>query len=215
MKKSIYSLVLMDDVVEAVDRMAYAMHTSRSNLINQILAERLSCITPEMRMQAVFSSMEAQMTEYFRILEQSSAHIMALQSPLAYKYKPTVQYSVELYREPKAEGDGRIRVQLRTQNRELLALLDQFFQFWVLLEQRYLPDGEMTAYRISPGRMERSIHNPAAGDETRFGELIGEYIHRLDAYIKYYFAGISDYRSTLTELEAQFCREMRKRELHI
>ena len=37
MKKSVYSLVLMDDVVNAIDDMAYQMNTSRSNLINQIL----------------------------------------------------------------------------------------------------------------------------------------------------------------------------------
>ena len=55
MKKSVYSLVLMDDVVEAIDRMAYSMNTSRSNLINQILAERVSYVTPEMRMRDIFS----------------------------------------------------------------------------------------------------------------------------------------------------------------
>ena len=38
MSKSVYSLVLSDDVVAAVDRAAYALGSSRSNLINQILA---------------------------------------------------------------------------------------------------------------------------------------------------------------------------------
>lgn len=45
--KSVYSLVLADDVVEAIDRLAYSMNTSRSNLINQILAERVQLLTPE------------------------------------------------------------------------------------------------------------------------------------------------------------------------
>ncbi len=54
MKKSVYSLVLMDDVVNAIDDMAYQMNTSRSNLINQILAEHVSYITPEMRMKDIF-----------------------------------------------------------------------------------------------------------------------------------------------------------------
>ena len=35
--KSVYSLVLSDDVVAAVDRAAYGLGTSRSNLINQLL----------------------------------------------------------------------------------------------------------------------------------------------------------------------------------
>ena len=108
MKKSIYSLVLADEVVAAADRMAYELHTSRSNLINQILAEHLSCITPEMRMQAVFSGME-ELAEQFRMLEQTSAHIRALQSRLNYKYKPTVQYAVELYRMQADGADGCIK----------------------------------------------------------------------------------------------------------
>lgn len=213
MKKSIYSLVLMDEVVEAVDRMAYAMHTSRSNLINQILAEHLSCITPEMRMQAVFSRMEQHMLQQFRIQEQTSAHVMALQSPLAYKYKPTIQYSVELYRIPKGGADGRLRVQLRTQNRELLAMLDGFFRFRVLLEQRFAPQG--TAYRITPGRLERTLCNPEPEDGERFGELIGLYINRLDANIKAYFAGAAYPNETLAELEAAFYRDMQQDPLQI
>ena len=49
MSKSVYSLVLSDDVVAAVDRAAYGLDTSRSNLINQLLADYVSFITPEKR----------------------------------------------------------------------------------------------------------------------------------------------------------------------
>ena len=70
MKKSVYSLVLMDDVVEAIDRMAYSMNTSRSNLINSILAERVSYVTPEMRMRDIFSRIEQLMDSRFQLLEQ-------------------------------------------------------------------------------------------------------------------------------------------------
>ena len=192
MKKSIYSLVLMDEVVEAVDRMAYAMHTSRSNLINQILAEHLSCITPEMYMQTVFSQIEAlmeQRMEPLRILESTSAHMLAMHSPLAYKYKPTLQYSVELYRTPKQNADGRLRIGLRTQNAELLTMLDRFFRFWVLLEQTY--GGGAAEYVISAGRLERTLHDPTSGDGERFGELICGYIDLLDSCVKLYFSGAS------------------------
>ena len=47
MKKSVYSLVLMDDIVAAIDELAYSLQTSRSNLINQILAEKVALVTPE------------------------------------------------------------------------------------------------------------------------------------------------------------------------
>ena len=63
MGKSVYSLVLMDEVVDAIDQMAYRNNTSRSNLINQILAEHVSLATPEKRMKDVFTSLEQFMDE--------------------------------------------------------------------------------------------------------------------------------------------------------
>ena len=55
MKKSVYSLVLSDDVVEAVDRAAYQNGLSRSAMVNQILADYVSYTTPEKRMREIFS----------------------------------------------------------------------------------------------------------------------------------------------------------------
>ena len=49
MKKSLYSLMLMDEVVNEVDRLAFRRGTNRSSLINQLLAEYLSLATPENR----------------------------------------------------------------------------------------------------------------------------------------------------------------------
>ena len=72
MKKSVYSLVLMDDVVNVIDDMAYQMNTSRSNLINQILAEHVSYITPEMRMKDIFDCVRTMMDNHFQIQGQAS-----------------------------------------------------------------------------------------------------------------------------------------------
>ena len=58
MSKSVYSIVLMDEVVEAVDRLAYEAGTNRSNMINRILAEYAQMATPEQRIQDIFSSIE-------------------------------------------------------------------------------------------------------------------------------------------------------------
>ena len=45
MKKTLYSLVLNDEVVREVDALAHRMGTNRSNLINQILAVYVNYIT--------------------------------------------------------------------------------------------------------------------------------------------------------------------------
>ena len=93
--KSVYSLVLADDVVEAIDRLAYSMNTSRSNLINQILAERVQLLTPEKRMREIFAKIEQLMDSRFQTLNQPSDAMMSIKSPLRYKYKPTIQHRAE------------------------------------------------------------------------------------------------------------------------
>lgn len=139
MGKSVYSLVLMDEVVDAIDQMAYRNNTSRSNLINQILAEHVSLATPEKRMKDVFTSLEQFMDEQFQIQFMPSDSMLSIRSPLRYKYKPTIRYSVELYRNPGPYA-GRLKVQFRTQNLQLIRLLQSFFEFWISsLEGKYLP----------------------------------------------------------------------------
>ena len=39
MHKSLYSLMLLDELVDRVDRLAAEQGTNRSNLVNQILAQ--------------------------------------------------------------------------------------------------------------------------------------------------------------------------------
>ena len=54
MKKTLYSLMLSDDVVRAVDELAHRMGTNRSALVNQILAEYTDMVTPERQVQDIF-----------------------------------------------------------------------------------------------------------------------------------------------------------------
>lgn len=85
------------------------------NLINQILAERLSCVTPEMRMREIFDSMTELIGGAFRIQQQRSASLMTLRTALDYKYRPTINFKVELERAP-VDCLGTLRVQIRTQS---------------------------------------------------------------------------------------------------
>ena len=145
MNKSVYSLVLMDDVVEQIDRVAYEMNTSRSNMVNQILAEYVSYMTPEKRMREIFSAVEQQLTggSTFQVLLQPSDSMFSLRSALSYKYNPTIRYSVELYRNMKPLL-GELRVSLRSQNSTLLLYLLQFFKLWERIETSYLGQVECT-----------------------------------------------------------------------
>ncbi|MGN0574504.1 MAG: hypothetical protein ACI4J2_00610, partial [Ruminococcus sp.] len=152
MKKSVYSIVLMDDVIRAVDEQAYRLGTSRSNLINQILAAHLSCVTPEMRMQEIFSSISQMINSRFQIQQQRSDSLMTLRSALEYKYRPTINYRVELVRAPD-DYIGTLRVHIRTQSGQLISLFSNFFNWWADFELWILNGTDCPDYscEISPG----------------------------------------------------------------
>ncbi len=58
LKKTLYSLMLNDEVVHEVDLLAHRLGTNRSALINQILAEYVNYTTPERRINDILSSIE-------------------------------------------------------------------------------------------------------------------------------------------------------------
>ena len=53
MSKSLYSLILSDEVIARIDRLATRQGTNRSALVNRILAEYCSMVTPEKRIETV------------------------------------------------------------------------------------------------------------------------------------------------------------------
>lgn len=186
MGKNVYSIVLRQDVVEAVDLLAYQKGTSRSNLINQILAERVCCITPEMRMRDVFASMEAffEQQPAFRLHMSPGEEILQLRSAVRYKYNPTLRYTVELHANP--EGTiGILRVGLRTQSTELLQLLEQFYRLWAKLETAYLAEHfeSPPSYKVEGGRYLRYLRSIGTDHQT-MGNGIASYIALFDHCLK-------------------------------
>ncbi len=195
MKKSVYSLVLMDDVVEAIDEMAYRMNTSRSNLINQILAEHVSYVTPERRMKDIFECLRSIMDSHFQIQGQASEAMLSMRSPLRFKYKPTIRYRVELLKEIQNDTFGFITVSFRTQSAQLMEALESFFRVWSVLENKYRGKSFKNGieYSYSDGKFIRNLkllqNDENIGSEA-LGEAIGEYIRLLDFEIKLYFADL-------------------------
>lgn len=192
MNRNIYSLLLMDDVIRAVDELAYSQNTSRSNMVNQILAERLAVKTPEQRMRDIFSQIQILMEEQtaFQLQLQPSDAMLSVRTALAYKYNPTVRYSVALFRNDP-DALGQLRVSARTQSGALLQMLDSFFQLWCKLESTYLkrqyPSG--VPIKLESGRFCRTFCWPqTACTNEQLGETISNYIRRFDRALKSFFA---------------------------
>lgn len=187
-----YSLILSDDIVAAVDALAAQKGTSRSNYINQVLAKHVQCITPEQQMQRVFANLTHQMDEAFRIQEQGSNALLSILGSVQYKYRPTIRYRVELLRNMQQEEVGRLKISCRTQNQTLLDAMAQFFQFWVKLEQKYDANSACAQglYQIESGCMTMALLRSGAATDEQLGEIVGNYIRMFHAVLQSYFAGI-------------------------
>lgn len=217
MKKSVYSLVLMDDVVEAIDQMAYRMGTSRSNLINQILAERVSFVTPERRMRDIFDCIRNIMDSHFQIQGQASEAMLSIRSPLRFKYKPTIRYKVELLREPKDSTFGFLTVSFRTQSARLMEALSAFFEIWSTLENDTAGENFHGGiqYELSDGKYIRSLKLPKSTppgniDTEQLGEAIGGYIGLIDSEIKIFFGSIDVPEAAAAQMKLFYDRNIDK-----
>ena len=210
--KSVYSLVLADDVVEAIDRLAYSMNTSRSNLINQILAERVQLLTPEKRMREIFSKIEQLMDSRFQTLNQPSDAMMSIKSPLRYKYKPTIRYSIELSRDFHGKV-GRLKVSFRTQSTQLISMLDSFFKLWARLEEKYLSYLFTTGvpYETAEGRFTRLIQiAPRLLTDEDIANAIGDYISCMDSCIQLYFDNAAEPETAARKVSEMYERYLKK-----
>lgn len=182
--KNVYSVVLSSDVVEAVDRLAYENGTNRSGMINRILADYVSYQTPEMRFLEIFRHMQEVLADTQMIAAAPSETMLSLRSALAYKYNPTVRYSVELFRGEREEL-GELRVSLRTQNRELILCMMQFYHLWSEIEKRYRKGIVFAAENGKYAR--RLIPEKGRTGIADLGQAIADYINTFDKALKYYF----------------------------
>ena len=214
MKKTLYSLMLNDEVVREVDAMAHRLGTNRSNLINQILAEYVNYTTPERRINDVLSAIEQLMLPSRDLVPffAPNSFSMSLKSSLEYKYRPTVKYEVELFR-TGGPTIGELSVVFRTQSQALVLAMTEFFRLWKSIEDAHLAPliGCRTACALGDGKFVRAI---AAPDVTcTADELAGalsEYIKLFDRLMKGYLSGRFDEH----EVEAAYFSQMRSAPIH-
>ena len=200
MKKSVYSLVLSDDVIAAVDRAAYQNGLSRSAMSNRILAQAVSYTTPEQRMSEIFSQVERLLNgEVFQSLSQPSDSMMSLRSALAYKYNPNVRYSVELY--PDRPGEGELRVSLRSQSSALILYLGQFFRLWAKIEQAYVGGADCV---IQDGKYARRLKLPARVSHREQGAVLAGYSRAMEQGLRAFFHSLDDPRQAAAAVEQAY-----------
>lgn len=195
MKKNMYSLMLAEEVIREVDKLAEQNNTNRSNLVNQILAEYVSLTTPEKHIQNIFEIIGNMMGNRgnFLLYSQPNDLTMSIKSSLKYHYRPTIRYEVEMYRTPK-ETIGQLKIIFRTQSPELLVELTRFFKIWMQLETIYIKQfftKDAIEYSLENGKFLRSFAVPNDSDytEEQIGNAIGHYIATFDEMLKGFLGG--------------------------
>lgn len=211
MSKSVYSLVLTDEIVRAIDSLAYRMNTSRSALIDRILAEKLSMQTPEIRMRNIMKNIGSFFDdEIFRLQTVAGDGGMLIKSPLPYKYKPTIRYSVELLREDRYLG--RLKVSFRTQNMALMELMNDFLTCFANIERSHLShfDGIDVVMQIDNDKMVRMLNKPiikdgrSVSDPNLIAEAIADYVNFLDRAIKLYFENADNKKQAVSLVDSLY-----------
>ena len=195
MKKTMYSLMLAEDVIREIDRLAAEKNTNRSNLVNQILAEYVSMKTPEKHVENIFDIIErfiGQQSGYL-LYSQPNDMTMSIKSSLQYHYRPTIRYEVEMYRSPD-KTLGQLKIIFRTTSSELLLELTRFFKIWIQLENIYIKgvfEKGAIEYGMENGRFLRTFAVPNDSDytEEQIGNAISHYIATFDEMLKNYLAG--------------------------
>ena len=215
MKKTLYSLMLNDEVVREVDALAHRLGTNRSNLINEILAEYVNYTTPERRINDILSTIQDLMQPSGDLIPFFAPHTysMSLKSSLEYKYRPTIKYEVELFKGGE-DAIGALSVLFRTQSPTLIEGMTDFFRLWKSIEDAHLARklGERIEYTLYDGKFVRSISVPdRACNSEELAKAIAEYIRLFDKLMKGWLTGRYDahaveagYYSHLTNTDIHF-----------
>lgn len=197
MKKSMYSLMLSEEVVERVDRIAAEKQTTRSNLINQILAEYVSLKTPEKRADDIVRRLSETLERdsgLILLAQPRNSMAFSIKTTLAVSYQPAVLYEILLSRTPKT-SPGKLRVVVRTRSTPLLVTLTRFLEVWMGLETVYLkdrmPEG-FSLYSMESGKFVRHFVPAAdgAGREEDYADAIRCYVTVFDKFLKEYITGV-------------------------
>ncbi|MBQ9988382.1 MAG: hypothetical protein IJP30_01400 [Clostridia bacterium] len=212
MKKTLYSLILSDDVVHAVDILAHQTGMSRSALVNRILAEYVSVQTPENRINDIFRAMEAMIAPRPELVPFFSPNstTMSLKSSLAYKYRPTVKYEVALH--GGTDGSiGELAVIFRTQSAPLIRAMTAFFRLWAEIERILLVPqlGAEIECLLYDGKFVRPLAAPVGRDGTaeELAQALSDYIHLFDRTLKGYLSG----ELSALDVERLYARDLEKR----
>ena len=164
----------------------------------------MSYDTPEKRIREVFSEVENLLTgsSRFQVMMQPSDSMFSLRSALAYKYNPTVRYSVELNRNLQP-AIGELRVSVRSQSSALRLYMLQFFKLWSRIEQNLV--GHVECAMADDRYIRRlAVAEDRKLDNEALGQAIAEYIRLFDTALKLFFNHLDQPETAIARVESLY-----------
>ncbi len=184
MKRSLYSLILSDDVVSRVDEVAGRSGTNRSHLIDEILADYVELVTPAKRTRRIFEQTE-KLLDDLNVTYAEHDNSLVVKSELDYRYHPTLRYDIEV-----GDKSASLAISYRTRSIEFDSLMMRFFELWTDAEKELMPN-EKAEYSAVSGRWSKTEPFPehALSDP---GKRVSGYLKTLDDTLKKFVSGKID-----------------------
>lgn len=189
MSKSVYSMVLSDEVINLIDNIALKSGKSRSTLVNEVLANYVGYSTDKQRIEEIMSYALSAFESHRRMrVERRQQSTIDFLSAINYKYNPRVTYSAELFTDD--EFSGCLRISLRTTNQALIEVINEFFNDFIAIERKYLGDVE---YSVIEGKLLRKLKFKERNSTSEIAIMLTNYVSYIDdlinGYISDYFSG--------------------------
>ena len=181
MSKSVYSMVLSDEVVSLIDREAFRRGISRSQMINEVLADFVGFSTEEQRINELIENLNGLLADAnrLRVVRRQQSAIDFL-SALNYKYSPRVTYSVDLF---TGENYGELKIALRTTNPELISITNEFFNDFIGIENEA---GGSAFFGVRDGKLIRRLDFSKLSSAKELADAISDFINTLDKLFNEY-----------------------------
>lgn len=188
MKKSMYSIVLSDRVVEELDKLAAERGTTRSGLADRILAEYCRVQSHDIQTERIFDRLKTLFEDNgFSPSRAENSGVMSIRRCLSCKYRPTVRYDIKL--KQGSEKFGTLRVWIRAQNSEISRDLADFYSLLISCESGERPMQRECSFR--DGKFLRPLYYPNCGASAdELAVALCEYVRMLDDMLNAYLAGV-------------------------
>lgn len=223
MQKNMYSLILSEPVIERIDQIAYQKGISRSQLIDQLLAQEVGLHTPEQKMRMVIEQVANIIQDQtpLQVKVRSDMGGMQFASYLRYKYNPGIRYHVE-FQNQNGHLVGVLKVFSRSTSEDLLMHLSDFFRIFTVIDTARFQE----FYRIPVSiQLSQESSNKFArvlvssqmsmddADPQLVAEYLSNYIMMLDEALRCYFTnlGKSDVTQKVDQIYCKYMQHLRIR----